>query len=75
MSLGDPPLMPGDITFVPGPVRTSWSEEELHTAARQYMLTMEGSPKGMSDEQRDRWHEKLGLLTHFLRCLWTNSFE
>ena len=41
--------------------------EQAVDKALEYMVGQYGRPlDGMDDEQRDRWHERLGLLTHFL---------
>ena len=67
--------MSNDEIIQPSPVRMSWSADQLRDATRCYMLHYEGTPKDLTDEQRDRWHERLGLLTHFVHCLWANKFE
>lgn len=56
-------------------VRQSWTNAELRDAALRFMLAVDGKPKEMDEEQRARWHTNLGLLTNFINCLWTNSFE
>lgn len=60
---------------ISGPVRASWTEAELAEAARVYMVAHCGRPKDLDIEGRDRWYEDMGMLTHFLRCLWMNKFE
>ncbi len=52
------------------PVRRSWSLEELRTAAVDYMREDFGLPPKDDAEARDRWHERLGLLSAFAHSLW-----
>lgn len=57
------------------PVSKSWTEQDLRDATREYMIALEGKPLDLGSESRQRWHEKLGLLTHFVHCLWMDKFE
>lgn len=57
------------------PVRKSYSLDELRWAALNYMRLEYGLPPKDDQEKRDRWHERLGLLTVFATALWERSPE
>lgn len=52
------------------PVRKSYSLDELRWSALNYMRLEYGLPAKDDQEARDRWHERLGLLTVFVATLW-----
>jgi len=52
-------------------VMQSWTRAQLVDAARDYMVAEYGKPIEMADaEEKDRWRDRLGLLTHFVTVLW-----
>lgn len=55
------------------PVQRSWSLDELRAAAVSYMREDFGLPQKDDAEARDRWHERLGLLSAFAHYLWESQ--
>lgn len=53
------------------PVRRSYSEQELLQAAARFMNETFGSIR--ESEDRERWHERFGILIHFCGDLWLAS--
>ena len=51
--------------------------DELHALTLEFMVENYGRPITLEPEERDRWHETLGVLTHFANTLFnrvcTNS--
>lgn len=45
--------------------RVSFSEKEITARCRVYMAATYGPVKGIPREERDRWHERLGMLVDF----------
>ncbi len=52
-----------------GPLRYAISHEEAMDKAKLWMRETYGAAKDLSPEQRDRYHERLGLLVDFLHTL------
>lgn len=50
-------------------LRVSFSRAEIISKAQQFMRSEYGSPIDKDDEGRDRYHEKLGFLIHFVTDL------
>lgn len=50
------------------PLMRAYSHDEAINIAKQWMRENYGVPRELSEESRDRYHEKLGLLVDFL---WT----
>jgi hypothetical protein len=48
------------------PVRRSYSREEMRDASEKWMIEQYGSPKEMKDNEKARWHERCGMLNHFI---------
>lgn len=46
--------------------KRSFARAELLDAARRWMFETRGSPRGMEEAARDRFHEDLGLLIEFV---------
>lgn len=53
----------------PEPQRISYTHQEALFVAKQWMTLNYGIPRELSEEARDRYHEKLGLLVDFLHTL------
>lgn len=51
------------------PTVYSYSHEEAISKAKQWMKDNYGIPRELSEESRDRYHEKLGLLIDFVWAL------
>ena len=51
------------------PLRTAHTNEEAIDIARRWMNDNYGAPRELNAEDRDRYHEKLGLLVDFIGTL------
>lgn len=54
-------------------LRAAYSREEITRKACEWMIAECGSPKGKSQEERDYYHERLGLLVSFLSDTFPSS--
>jgi hypothetical protein len=51
------------------PLRQSYSHDEAMHSAMEWIHDEYGSPRDMTPEQRDRYHEQLGFLLCFVHHL------
>ena len=53
------------------PVRHCYTRDEMLARAAQYMSATYGLPRGIDDPaERDRWHERYGMLVDFIGGIW-----
>ena len=51
------------------PLRIAYSLEEIRAKLTPWMVAEFGNPREIEDcEERSRWHERNGLIHHFLIC-------
>lgn len=56
------------------PYRKAYSKDELGECLRTWMVEEFGIPKDITDpDERDSWHEKCGLIYHFICCHFPDS--
>jgi hypothetical protein len=48
------------------PLRKCYSRAEMEAHAKRFLKGLYGSPMDLTDEARDRWMERFGLLIHFI---------
>ena len=48
------------------PLRMSYSREEMRDCITTWLAKEYGKPINLSEESKDRWHERCGLLYHFI---------
>ena len=48
------------------PLRTSYSREEIAAKMKDWMIETWGHPMGLSEENRNRWMERNGMLYAFI---------
>lgn len=48
------------------PLRKSYSREELINSSKEYMKGLYGKPMELTEEARDKWMERYGLLIDFI---------
>jgi len=48
------------------PLRRAFSREEMRNASVKWMIEQYGRPIELDSEAKDRWHERCGMLYHFI---------
>ena len=48
------------------PLRRAYSREEMRDASVKWMIEQYGRPIELDVEAKDRWHERCGMLYHFI---------
>ena len=50
------------------PLRVAFSRDELRDKLTEWMVAEFGIPRDLDEDARDRWHERCGLIYHFIMC-------
>lgn len=50
------------------PVKRAYSLDEIQARLTVWMVAEFGNPRSLSPGQRNKWHEREGLIRHFLIC-------
>ena len=53
-----------------GALSISHTKEELENAAHAWMLDEFGDPRTLSESAQNKWHERSGVIFHFIRILY-----
>jgi len=60
-------------TTDPQPLRVAYSRDEAMAYARAWFITEYGQPREMNNDQRASYHENLGMVTHLIGDMFSES--